>query len=93
LKIDPYAWLLTAPATIALIQLYFQPAENIVKRLWRDFSRCEAIVWERLGWMPTVTPSSRERIRNRVVFAAVVMGFATASLASFSAFVGLMPSS
>ena len=93
MKIDPYAWLLTVPTTIALVQLYFQPADHLLKRLWRDFVRCESLVWERMGWSTPEKMRSGHSLRNTIIFAAAVTGFAIASLASFGAFIGFVPSS
>ena len=93
MKIDPYAWLLTVPATVALIQIYFQPADHLIKRLWREFTHCESLIWERFGWSAIDRVESARQIRNTIMYAAVVTGFAIASLASFGAFVGIVPSS
>jgi hypothetical protein len=92
-KINPHAWLLTIPITIGLVQVYLQPADNIFKRLWREFTRLESFVWERLG-LPTSLSVARDNTGQRhlrkAMFGLIVAGFACASLASFGAFVGVL---
>lgn len=85
MNINPYAWLLTIPITIGLVQIYFQPADNIFKRIWRDAVRLEQFTWERLGFSMC---KGRGRRVHRALFGAIVSGFAIASIASFGSFIG-----
>src|SRR4051812_47370325 len=80
-RIDPHAWLITLPLTVALIQLYFQPTNHIVKRWWSDLSRWEVQTWGRfspLSWTGEVDRPSR---RKHALYAALVLSLATCSVA------------
>jgi hypothetical protein len=94
-QIDPYAWLLTVPATIALVQIWFLPAEHAIKRLWRAMRDAEAEVWCRLHfglWRPEPGSVGYTGWMSRpTAYQAVVAIFAVTSLLSFAAFVGVLP--
>lgn len=85
MNINPHAWLVTIPITIGLVQVYFQPADNVFKRIWQEGLRLERFVWDRLGFS---LAGPRGRNAHRAVFSAIVGGFAVASIASFGSFVG-----
>lgn len=95
MKIDPYAWLLTVPLTIALMQIWFLPAEHVVKRVWRNFQEAEADVWFRLHlglWRPEPGSISGWSLLNRrAAHHVLVAVFALTSLASFATFIGVLP--
>lgn len=91
-QIDPYAWVFTGPLTIALIQLYFQPPEHPLKRLWRALVQVEAESWERLEWLiGSVGPRITFRYSLHLLWLPVI-GLGLGSLASFAAFMGWLPS-
>ena len=85
MNINPHAWLVTIPITIGLVQVYFQPADNVFKRIWHDALRLERFMWDRLGFS---LAGPRARNAHRAAFGAIVCGFAVASIASFGSFVG-----
>lgn len=92
MKIHPHAWLFTIPITIGLVQIYWQPADHIIKRMWRELLQLETFVWERLGMSPTLPVRlqvSNRQIRKSV-YGLVIAGFAFASIASFGAFIGVL---
>lgn len=92
MHIDPHAWILTVPITIGLVQLYFQPPENVLKRIWTEARRLEAQAWDRLGWsLSPVLLGERKAVRKAFYFMTIA-GLAVSSLASFGAFVGMLPS-
>ena len=95
MKIDPYAWLLTVPLTIALVQVWFLPAEHAVKRCLRTIQEAEADVWMRLNrglWRPEPGElCGASWLRGRVLHHAMVAVFALTSMLSFAAFVGIWP--
>jgi hypothetical protein len=92
LKIHPHAWLFTIPITIGLVQIYWQPADNIIKRMYRELLQLESFVWARLGvapaWPGRLNVSNRQ-IRKSV-YGLIIAGFAFASMASFGAFLGVL---
>lgn len=92
MHIDPYAWILTFPITIGLVQLYFQPPENLLKRFLHEARRLEAQAWERLGWPMAPALLGEQRMVRKVLFFLTIAGLAGSSLASFGAFVGMLPS-
>lgn len=87
MMIDPHAWLLTVPLTLALVQVFRSPANGACKRWWRELQTREAWAWDRLGWArPRCTPASL-----RAMQALAIAGLGVSSLASFAAFAGLLP--
>ena len=105
MNIDPHAWLLTAPITLALIQLHFQPRDFVLKRWWRQMRQVEAETWFRLGrgtWYADDAGSAgtagsgmegaSARTGTRLgstLFAFFVLTFGAATVASFAAFIGI----
>lgn len=90
MHIDPYAWLFTLPATAALIQLYFQPADFVIKRWWNVMLDWESRTAERLsllGW--SLGGGDRAR-RTRIMYGITVTSLGLCSLASFGAFAGVI---
>lgn len=95
MKIDPYAWLLTVPLTIAMVQVWFLPREHAVKRLWQSVQEAEAEVWFRLyggAWRPDPSrlPGSAW-MNTATVYHMVLAVFGITSLASFASFLGVLP--
>ena len=91
MKINPHAWLFTIPITIGLVQIYWQPADNILKRFWRELTRIDTFVWDRLGVTQDLpAQGSSQRQFRKAVYGLIVAGFAFASFASFGAFIGVL---
>ena len=91
MHIDPYAWIITLPLTLALVQLYFQPSDFVLKRWWRQIQEWESQAWTRLLLIEAELEARWRAKAGRVVHALAVGGLAMASLASLAAFVGLLP--
>jgi len=87
-RIDPHAWLLTAPLTVTLVRLYFLPAESFAKRCWRQVTEAETVGWERL-----VGRSLRadQFAMRKAVFCIMLLALLLSSAASFAVFIGLLP--
>ncbi len=95
MKIDPYAWLLTVPLTIAMVQIWFLPREHAIKRLWHSMQEAESDVWCRLHggtWRPDPgrLPGAAW-INTAMVYHGVLAVFAATSLASFASFLDVLP--
>ena len=88
MRIDPHAWLLTAPLTVTLVRLYFLPAESFAKRCWRQVTEAETVGWERL-----VGRSLRadQFAMRKAVFCIMLLALLLSSAASFAVFIGLLP--
>ena len=95
MKIDPYAWLLTVPLTIGLVQIWFLPADHALKRVWRSVLEAEADVWFRLHrglYRPEPGQVGYSTWLHRAGAYLLLIGvFAVASLLSFASFIGVLP--
>jgi len=87
--IDPHAWLVTLPVTVALIQLYFQPVDARVKTWWNRLVQWEIHTWGRLSLIGLLNAETDQRRSSRVLYRMAVASFAACSLASFGSFIGL----
>jgi hypothetical protein len=88
-QIDPYAWLLTVPLTVALVGAYRLPGESLAKRCWREIAQAEALAWARLGLGdPLFGSEARSQLVRKAIFRLLLVGLAASSIASFAVFLG-----
>ena len=82
-RIDPYAWLLTLPLTLAMVWLYVQPAEHYIKQVWRDL-----MMRQEHGWMLLTGRSMyNDEKLNKALFWVGVWLLAFGTLASLDKFI------
>ena len=89
MQIDPHAWMLTVPLTIALAQACVLPADHFLRRMWHETCELESRAWHQLGFS---SPRIRGAgiFRRQIVHAAIAV-LALTSVASFATFVGCLP--
>ncbi|MCI0365841.1 MAG: hypothetical protein L0Y44_14985 [Phycisphaerales bacterium] len=95
MKVDPYVWIVTLPLAVAAVQLYFQPPDHVLKRLWRRAVEMEMFAWRRFGWQvpPRWAMLHEHQLGRRASFVLMIMALAVCSLVSLAAFVGVVPAS
>ena len=89
MHIDPHAWLITAPLSAGLVQLYFQPADFVIKRWWTRLVEWESQTWGRLsliGWATRCSDAST--LYTRAIYSMSLAAFSACTVASFAAFIG-----
>jgi len=89
IQIDPHAWVVTLPITIALVQLFFQPAHHPLRKMLKNVALFEAEAWSRLTYTDAETAAARSTRVGRLVHRFATVCMATATLASFGTFAGL----
>lgn len=90
MQIHPYAWLVTVPLTIAMVQLCFQPAGNVIRRWWLSMLELEAEAWFRLRGeyrQPEISTMFKR------LYVATIGVFSLLSVMSFCVFVEVLPAS
>jgi hypothetical protein len=86
-NVDPHAWLLTLPLTIALVQLARRPADCVVRRWWGTMIELESEMWFRLRRGMCEYNSAATARTWRCVHAFAIAAFSAASIASFASFI------
>ena len=87
MHIDPYAWLVTVPLAIALVQAKILPRNHFAKRWLTRIAEQEGTGWEMMGVRDRPFDLSDKPTLRTVVFTLAVAALAISSLASFVAFV------
>ena len=85
MDVNPNAWISTIPLTVFLVALYFQPADNVLKRWWSELSRFEADLWFRLSGSDPLE-SRTGLVARRACFWTLVVGLLAGSLLSLASF-------
>lgn len=92
MNVDPYAWLITVPLAIALVQAKILPRDHFAKRWLQHIADHEGAAWQMMGVRERPFDlSDKPRIRL-AVFAVAFVALALSSLASFVAFLMNGPS-
>ena len=88
MSVNPHAWLSTVPLTILLVAVYFQPADNPLKRAWSELRRLESDIWLRLAGNDEFGASVTKPLQAAAYWALVAF-LAVGSLLSLATFAGL----
>lgn len=88
MHVEPYAWLVTLPLTVALIHFHLLPEQHGAKRLWRALGQYDSLAWERLGWTGHALDLNAKPRARRLLFVVVLVGLCISTIASLAAFAG-----
>lgn len=68
-----------------MLWFHLQPAEHVVKRVWREMQRMEATAWSLLASCPDIADANPPRLVPPILFWTGFVALTTAGLASLAA--------
>lgn len=88
-RVDPWSWVFTIPMTAALVWLYFQPSDHVLKRLWMSMARSQTQAWAGLFRLHLKEGHGRPGVLEKCLFWTLIFVLTAGSLACLAVFSGL----